>query len=97
MMGMKWIGMGARPGVIRNPGRFAQIKASRVKNVSEMKGPIGGDETVCKFCSDNARVDVVSPCFASECQETEDYEGAKACDDHVAGQILCRNKVSWPS
>ncbi|KAL7543914.1 hypothetical protein ACHAXR_013362 [Thalassiosira sp. AJA248-18] len=41
-----------------------------------------GDESICKFCG-NPRVNVTSPCFASACQEIEDYGGAKACDDHV--------------
>ena len=40
------------------------------------------DENLCKFCSNDC-VNMTSPCFASECQNTEDYEGAKSCDDHV--------------
>jgi len=81
-IGMTLTEMVVLPFAILIWGTFVLIRVDLAKKKLRDERAEWGDENVCKFCSDD-RVNMTSPCFASECQNTEDYEGAKSCDDHV--------------
>ena len=81
-IGMTLTEMVVLPFAILIWGTFVLIRVDLAKKKLRDERAEWGDEHLCKFCSNDC-VNMTSPCFASECQHIEDYEGAKSCDDHV--------------